>query len=205
MKEDYLWDKTGTDAGIEKLENSLKTFRSQKITPPALPAKTFGFDKGSGRSFRLAFAAFAAFAGLFFIAIGVFQISQIKQPDLARNTSEELLSEPTKKPVLINEETSAEEATEKEEPVKPLILKAKYTTEPKAIRRQSVRPRKQVPAKFRTDRTIAKNIKPIKAEPQTEPVKLTEEEQYAYDQLMTALAITSSKLKLVKDKVQGIE
>jgi hypothetical protein len=36
-------------------------------------------------------------------------------------------------------------------------------------------------------------------------VKLTEEEKYAYNQLMLALSITSSKLKLVEDKIYGAE
>ena len=33
--------------------------------------------------------------------------------------------------------------------------------------------------------------------------KLTKEEKYAYDQLMLALSITSSKLKIVKDKIEN--
>jgi hypothetical protein len=37
------------------------------------------------------------------------------------------------------------------------------------------------------------------------PEALTKEEKYAYDQLMLALSITSSKLKMVKDKVAGVE
>jgi hypothetical protein len=34
---------------------------------------------------------------------------------------------------------------------------------------------------------------------------LTAEEKYAYDQLMLALSITGSKLKIVKDKIAGTE
>ncbi len=36
-------------------------------------------------------------------------------------------------------------------------------------------------------------------------VKLTEEEKAAYEKLMLALSITSSKLKIVKDKVQNLD
>jgi hypothetical protein len=48
--------------------------------------------------------------------------------------------------------------------------------------------------------TKAQNIKAVKPD-----VRLTKEEQYAYNQLMLALSFTSSKLKMVKDKVEGIE
>lgn len=34
---------------------------------------------------------------------------------------------------------------------------------------------------------------------------LTKEERYAYDQLMLALSITSSRLKMVQDKVNGFD
>ena len=43
MKEDYLWDKTGSDPEIEKLENALKAFRYQETAPPELPAKNYSF------------------------------------------------------------------------------------------------------------------------------------------------------------------
>ena len=38
-----------------------------------------------------------------------------------------------------------------------------------------------------------------------EPVKLTNEEKFAYNQLMLALSITGSKLKLVQDTIDRIE
>ncbi len=62
MKEDYLWNKTGNDPEIEKLENALKAFRYQETAPPALPAKIIPFETKTSRGFfRLAFA-FTAFA-----------------------------------------------------------------------------------------------------------------------------------------------
>ncbi len=60
--------------------------------------------------------------------------------------------------------------------------------------------RKVVPVIARQNKTIAKNLKVKKP-----TVRLSKEEKYAYDQLMLALSITSSKLKLVKDKIEGIE
>ena len=43
MNEDYLWDKTGEDPEIEKLENALQVFRYKETAPPALPAKALPF------------------------------------------------------------------------------------------------------------------------------------------------------------------
>ena len=39
----------------------------------------------------------------------------------------------------------------------------------------------------------------------TEPVRLTNEEKYAYNQLLLALSITSSKLKLVQETIDRME
>ncbi len=50
------------------------------------------------------------------------------------------------------------------------------------------------------DNLVAQNIEDKKPK-----VKLTKEEKYAYDQLMLALSITSSKLKLVTDKIENVE
>ncbi len=36
MKEDYLWDKTGENHEIERLENALKMFRYKETAPPSL-------------------------------------------------------------------------------------------------------------------------------------------------------------------------
>ncbi len=65
MKEDYLWDKTGEDAEIERLENALQTFRCQKNVAPALSAKVLPFRKKPSRkifSFAMAAAACIVFA-----------------------------------------------------------------------------------------------------------------------------------------------
>jgi hypothetical protein len=72
-----------------------------------------------------------------------------------------------------------------------------------AIERNDIKVPQVFPPKIRRDEKWAQKggIKP----PESETAKLTEEEQYAYDQLMLALSITSSKLKIVKDKVGGTD
>ena len=39
MKEDYLWDKTGEDAEIARLENALQAFRYTETRRPNFPKK----------------------------------------------------------------------------------------------------------------------------------------------------------------------
>ncbi|MBA4125206.1 MAG: hypothetical protein H0X72_22425 [Acidobacteria bacterium] len=63
-----------------------------------------------------------------------------------------------------------------------------------------IKVRKLVPATVRQNKTIAQNVQVKKP-----TVKLTKDEKYAYDQLMLALSITSSKLKLVEEKIYGVE
>ena len=55
---------------------------------------------------------------------------------------------------------------------------------------------------FRVQKLI---YKPKAKAQKNEIVKLTEEEKEAYEKLMLALSITSSKLKIVKDKVQNTD
>ena len=209
MKEDYLWDRTGKDSDIEKLENALKAFRQQDMTPPELPAKTFVFDNNSlenkkpRRLFQFAFVAFTCLA-LLIISLGVFQISRIGNQDLAKNDSKETSNEVTKESSIIVQEKSVDENVFKTEKlIEPTITKAEFTPNPK-IKRQFIKTRKEIKPKAIYQKAVAKKIDPIKQNPNNKTVKLTEEEQYAYDQLMMALAITNSKLKIVKDKVQGL-
>ena len=59
---------------------------------------------------------------------------------------------------------------------------------------------RNVEAKKPDDSIAAQNIEAKKTK-----IELTKEEKYAYKQLMLALSITSSKLKLVADKIDNIE
>ncbi len=202
MKEDYLWDKTGSDAEIEGLENALKAFRWQEFAPPELPAKVVPFEKKTRRGFfRLSFG-FAAFAAVLIVCLGVwFQFygdktemakdaPKIIAPPMRENAAVE---NPIRKPADLFVETV-------ETPKKSVESKAVKVKKfvPQAIRRDKSNERNTEINK--PDNLVAKNIETKKP-----TVKLTKEEVYAYNQLMLALSITSSKLKLVQDKVDGIE
>jgi hypothetical protein len=189
MKEDYLWDKTGNDIEIEKLENALSQFRYKETSAPAIiPEKILTVEKTPKRkffSFSFAFA-FASCVAFVLILLGVwFQFSNKNVEnvnDLSKSITPEtkiVLPEKSVETVAPIEEIKIQKPIEK-----PTFIKAKNSTSPK----------KNVPPK-----TIY--IARTNKRPKAETLELTEEEKYAYDQLMLALSITSSKLKLVKDKV----
>jgi hypothetical protein len=201
MKNDYLWDKTGEDPEIERLENALQAYRYKETMPPALPAKVIPFKKESPRKvfpFALATAACLAFG---VIALGIwFQIlrnnievkkdlAETTKPQIDKATSDIL---PDKKPddlavkeSVIKDDSKMRKVERLKQSPPQKILKIRKTVQSPAVRLQENKPQ---------------NIKHSKPD-----VRLTKEEQYAYNQLMIALSFTSSKLKLVKDKVEGME
>lgn len=201
MKEDYLWDKTGQDFEIERLENALKAFRYQETAPPALPAKIIPFEKKSRFSFfRFSFAS-AAFAALMFVCFGIwFQVSnntievgkdfaQTKITEIAKDSTETVAP-------LIDKKISDEIQVKKADS----FAAVKVETPKQFVKPGVVKVSKVVPTKIRQNNLIARNV--VAKKP---ALILTKEEKYAYDQLMLALSITGSKLKLVSDKVSGGE
>lgn len=199
MNEEYLWNKTGEDAEIERLENALQTFRFQAAAPPELPAKILPFEAKNSRRFFNWSLAFASFASLLIVGFGVwFQISN-DQIETAKTAPESIAP-----PIFENNvkeipfEKSVDSRIEK-------VETPKQFDEPKFIK-----VRKTIPQAVRQENLTARNIEQIKPqnltakniETKKSAVKLTEEETYAYDQLMLALSITSSKLRLVSDKIE---
>ncbi len=207
MKEDYLWDKTGNDPDIERLENALQVFRCKETAPPQLPllpAKVLPFRKeepslsspqpARRRIFSFAIAAAAACLVFGVIALSVFRLQILNnkeriQANLTEKAAPEIVAPPAVKeqPVILKNDDSARDNVRnpKQSPARKIA----------AIRRD-------VPAKI-SRKTIARAQTAGAAKPAV--LRLTKEEQYAYDQLMLALSITSSKFKLVKDKVEGTE
>ncbi|MEP6901813.1 MAG: hypothetical protein ABJA66_08690 [Actinomycetota bacterium] len=185
MKEDYLWDKTGEDAEIERLENALKAFRYTETAPPAWPAKVFFVEKEKPRrffQFGFALTAFATVTVIFFAVW--FQIANNKIP-VAQSVAETNAPKSENKVVNPNPEVNPVKAVENSK---------------RLSKSNAVKIRQPVAPTFRPNKAVGRNIKA------REPAAtLTAEEKYAYDQLMLALSITSSSLKLVKDKVEGIE
>lgn len=189
MKEDYLWDKTGKDSEIERLETALQAFRYRETAPPELPAKIISLKNEMPRqSFRWWFS-FAAFAALAIVLAGVWFQTSDNKIEVAKNPLETIAPPIEKK--IPDEQSFAKP---------PFSVIKNRVTPKKSVERKIVKTGKLAAAIDGRNYLTAGNSK-IK----TPPVKLTAEEKYAYNQLMLALSITSSQLKLVKDKIEGIE
>ncbi len=196
MKEDYLWDKTGSDPEIEKLENALQAFRYQETEPPAIHAKIVSFEKKAPRGFFQFAFAFAACAAFVIVSLGVwFQFSSSKTT-VVSNLSETITPQKNaESPKVISDEKSDNVFTQKDNSIFTKNEKPKQIAKKKFIKVRKAFPLTNRKSETTEKVIIAKN--PI--------LSLTKEEKYAYDQLMLALSITSSKLKLVEDKIYGVD
>lgn len=188
MENDYLWDKSGEDEEIERLENALKGFRYQPVSAPILPVKVLQIEqkpKFSFFNFRFAAAGFACLV-ITFIGLGIFlQSSNDKIEGIAD------LSQPIVQPIKFENKTAPvfiEPIVKTPTISQSIVRKISHTKEFETPKVQKTVLRK----------SFAK-IKPNKE------IILTEEEKFAYNQLMLALSITSEKLKEVKDKANGLE
>ena len=179
MKEDYLWDKTGTDPAVEKLENALSVFRFDESSlqiPVRAGAPVEGRRYFKFLSFGFAAAACACVAVIMWaLWAPVSNPNRVSAPEQAiARPAEEILDTVDNKPdvpVIVDVKAPASNIGHYKNAVK------------KAVRPVAVAARVKKPA------------------PAAAP--FTKEEIYAYNQLMLALSITSDKLNLVKEKIPG--
>ena len=173
MKEDYLWNKTGSDPEIERLENALKAFRYQQIAPPVLPAKVVPFERKSPRGVLRLSLAFASFAALLIVWLGVWLNFSGMQNEKASN-SPNIIAPPTVENSateipfqnLINPNIEKEKITQQS--VKPKVFKVENFVSPN-VRGKNLSARNIEIRRFKIP-----NSKNIKVQQTT--VKLTEEE-----------------------------
>ena len=183
MNDEYLWNKTGEDPEIKRLEETLAAFRYRETAPPALPiAKAENTPRWR---FNLGFA-FAACASVVIAAAVWFQISN------TINNSEY--------DVTFVALPEVENATPN----------APAAPEPKTLPVQTGEPSKppvrHSPAKIRpTTAATYRRPKFTTTVPKESFAALTKEEKFAYEQLMLALSITGSKLKIVQNTIDGTE
>ena len=196
MNEDYLWDKTGSDPEIEKLETALRVFRYEETAPPVIPAKVLPFVKKEAPRISFPFLrAIAACLALASISLGVWILFSNTKTEIAVD----VLQESVVKPEAVN---PIKPAHENQPPAKPIVGDKPTLQKTLYIEQRSV------PKNLLADRSLSKNVRRVKAENRKpanteKAIRLTEEEKNAYEQLMLALSITSSKLNLVKEKVDG--
>lgn len=184
MENDYLWNKTGKDHEIERLEKTLREFRYQPTATPVLPPIILDLGKKSERArfrsyfLRLAFAT----TGLVVAAVSIWLLTRI-QP--TRFVGVEEYSSPER--VLLSQRKRVPDAT---------VQRAETTV---------------TPTKYAKPDGNEQNIRTVAFRPKSKRVRATKtprfsiEEQTAFNQLMLALSITGSKLREVKDKVNGID
>jgi len=177
MSDEYLWDKTGSDPQIEQLESALVNYRYQQGAPPRLPVVGTATAKPRPLLFRLslAFAGAACLAMIAATAIWLSIARKAQTPDVVQSKYK-----PT-------EGKSYQPAPTQPAPKGPSIpAPVKFSAPPRKLPKDRIRD------------TIAKrNVKP-------EPVLLTKDEQYAYDQLKLALWIAGTKAKVVQDTIDRV-
>ena len=183
MNEEYLWEKTGSDAGIEKLENALHAFSYKPMPPPELPAKVITLAEKPRRSFfKLGFAM--AFAGAIVVVFSTVWFL-IPNRGVAVDDQSLKLSQPSRDEAVLPVDASPMAVNIPIEQNAPHVIK----TVQKRVR----------PARHFQQMTA------VKVREKQPEIKLTDEEKYAYGQLMLALSITESKLKIVRDAIAGTE
>lgn len=188
MNNDYLWEKKGSDAEIEGLEDLLSGFKYQPVEPPMLspvlvlnePARMPWWK------FSLAFAVPACL--LVAITVG-FLVTR-----LGNEPSATIISSGPRSPEVVGQEMPALKEPDVSKIDEKRIEKIEVPSNVKTvfIPRSKTETQRPTRAKYR-------QIKRSKIE------TLTAEERFAYDQLKLALSITGSKLKVVSDTVNRTE
>ncbi len=182
---DYLWDRSGEEADIEALEESLKQFRCGKLDDSRPPLPEASTRRPLTAIFR--FAMIPASAVLAVASIWLFYAPQT-DVTLKRETSRETVQ---RQPADVFKPVSTQKTADN-----PLAGTSR--AERKIVRKRN-------PLKiFKRKRPVRRQVGTTTRAVREKGVPaITEEEEQAYNVLMKALLITSSKLKLVKEKVDG--
>jgi hypothetical protein len=222
MKElDYLWDKQGTDTDIEALESALRSFAYSETAPPKIAdapaiAKSWSFLDLFQFRFALAGLCVAVTClGLVWLVVRKNDTPDISYIDRTEQTAAPIaptpdcptcgsphgsngeMLDPVQKPArskgdMLNTENELKNIDQFANPVNTppngTVIQAAHTNGPKKKKKKNVR-------------MIYRPVRPL-PEVMT-AVAVTKEEADAYNKLMLALSITSSKLKIVKEKVDG--
>lgn len=189
MKNDYLWDKSGSDPAIERIEKSLKVCAFEKcefrvnrdpMPTPQKTAESLGFSwrwlRSPSRAFAAAVILFATGIVLVFLAgerdrPGSAKVRGIPVGDVV--VSREALREDTQQPTIEREVR---------------LVRDESTPKPRTTRLKLIN---------------GTDLRPRVNRRKTAGVSFSAEEKRAYRQLMFALSLTGEKLRLVNDAVNG--
>lgn len=205
INKNYLWDKSESDAEIERLENLLQGFAMQEFEAPILPQKTFDFQPKQSKLrfyFPFAFAAsllLAVLLGVWFLNTGKPNSSN----EVTFNKSNEIPQNKVSQPTLPveNFDKPVEKVVKPSEKI--IVQKTNFVKE---IAKETKPSEKEV---YQIEKAVfmpKKRVEPMKkVENNKSEIVLTDEEIKAYETLKLALSITSNKLKIVKEKIDNTE
>ena len=179
MKNAYLWDRTGTDPEIESLEAQLEGLRFRPSEPPPAPARAIVLVPARPNwLLRLGLGFAAASAACVALIFALFPTGEAPAPVAA---------------VVVEETPPTMTKTEARPSLSPEVNYVKASATPQ---------RKPKPKK-RTKREARFAPAPVQQRPL--PETFTAEERDAVRQLMTALAVTSENLNIVREKLNGTD
>jgi len=186
MNEDYLWDKNGEDREIERIESVLSALRYQKDFSPVLPGPIaiVGRERAGRWTFSFGFA-FAAC--LLMVAVGGYWFVVTERNALPAIESVSI-KPPSTDVEIPNANTSISTSDIHSQTHDAIEITPRHV---RTIFRS------RIPRKQRWTLSTARV--------HTQNKQLTKEEHYAYQQLMLALSITGSKLKIVRDTMTAAE
>ena len=185
MSDQYLFEKQGSDAEIERLESLLAAYRIEPIAPqlnePERSVSKPGIFAWFRMGYAVAFAAVVVVLGTAVVTVRYFDraerevvaISPAEPPEADRSFVA---------PSVIDRAAVDDKIPNNERPT--TVKKAKQI----------------LPAAARRERGVIGSNTVARETP-----RLTKEEKYAYDQLMVALWITGSKLKVVQDTINRVD
>ncbi len=182
MKEDYIWDKTGRDPDVERLEELLSVLRFKDHKEAA--AHVIEFPSKTKRNLQPWIFAMAACVALAAAALAAWNLSM--------NAGD---PPPVQMAVNIDEDGSSESAISNIDRSEASISKVSIPSPQRAVALK----KRSEPLK-RKYAAVSR-----KRQERSKLPALTEEEKYAYGQLMLALSITSSKWQVVQESINGVE
>ncbi|MEO6589680.1 MAG: hypothetical protein ABIP06_10275 [Pyrinomonadaceae bacterium] len=195
MTNEYLWDKSGNDSEIEKLEKVLQNLRVQNSVPPEISSNVVQFKTTTNYKFPLIRAIAAAFIFGFGLIVFWFYYSNSTQKVVQ---TFETKDSPTKSILKVeNTNVFSEKVDNKIYKNSGETKSEKHFINLKSKSKNSYIISQKLIYKTGFKKAESKNNKQV--------AKLTAEEKAAYDTLILALSITSSKLKIVSDKVRNTD
>jgi hypothetical protein len=173
MKDEYLWEKTGDDAEIKRIEDVLSVYRYRETAPPAVIVPV---GRSWIRTWRFPFAVAGFAVVLLIVGIG-FNVPIGSEGDDV---------------TFIYHPSATQEAPQTVEPEIPESQPRPASPGPR-IRRE-IDPTTVSMPRPRTTRTQKNRT-----------VVLTKQERDAYQQVLLALSISSAKINIVRDTINGVD